>query len=620
MEIWCEEERNFFRRELLKLLTAEVFPSKALIRTRVFGKINHMKKHFQKTLVLSSLILSVNALAAIDLPHVDGYDSAATEELWKDVKGDSVPSALLGRSSLDNPRLAYSQLFPKSFLQEELLAVCYQDCKKKDIIKINGSLIQADDKDSLEQANVYFWLKRYFSFIEERFNFRPSKYLRVMTNRSIKDPTAGSKWKNNAFFNPADVTLSFLPASNSWLFNTMKGKINRSGFDPSVIAHEASHYFFHHLFPNPVNSEISGLNEGFADYVANLQLNNPKVGLVMLRGKALRDASLLVDTAGKVKSYEPGMESHALGERIAMVLWQTRSEADNKEEFDRHVVDAVKTISANSYATIHSFKTEMMKRIPSIVSSLKIGNVRTIWEIVIPGNEVSITDTSFLTKSHVTSSYLGFKINQTISKRFADEMGMEVQNNQGFSFIREVKISETQTAMLLASENETITTPYWYVKDKKSGNILGIYGIDRHLVTDPRELKEIESLTKQAASESSTITGFISDTRKFSDLAQGKGDLTSGYKVKSVQTFSDSLLFNGESIVMDRVEVSLKKKLLVSLLVGLPDIEKVTVYTADKNISALPFLNNKRVIGYKLQFSNGTAMEMILNKFANPQD
>ncbi len=578
-----------------------------------------MIKHITNTLVLSSLFLSATALAAIEVPHVDGYDQAAVETIWKDVKGDSVPMALINRTSIDNPRLAYSQIFPKSFLQEEFLAVCYQDCKNKDLIKINGGSVEAGNKDSLEQANVYFWLKRYFTFLDERFNFRPSKFLRVMTNRSIKDPTAGSKMKNNAFFNPADVTLSFLPASNNLLFNTMKGKINRSGFDPSVIAHEASHYFFHHLFPNSINYEISGLNEGFADYIAHLQLNNPKVGLIMLRGKALRDASSLVNSQGQVKSYTPKLESHDLGERISMVLWHTRTETENKEEFDRHVVDAVRTISKNPFATIHSFKTEMMKRIPSVVAAGKMATVKTLWDIVLPGNEVAITDTSFLSKSQVTDSYLGFRMNQTISKRFADEMGMEEHNNQGFSFIRETKLSNGQSALLMASEDETITTPYWYVLDTKSGNILGVYSLDQRLVTDASELKKIEALTTQVTSQDATIADFISKARMFSDLAQGKGDLTSGYKVKSVQTFSDSLLFNGEPMAMDRTEISLKKKLLVSLLVGLPDIEKVIVYTADKNISALPVLNNKRVLGYKLQFSNGTAMEMILNKYGKAQ-
>lgn len=565
-------------------------------------------------------MLSVNALAALDLPHVDGYDSASQEVMWKDVKADSIPQAFLARSSIDVPRLAYSQVFPKSFLQEELLAVCYQSCKNRDIFNISASTLEAKDKNALEQANVYFWLKRYFSFIEERFNFRPSKYLRVMTNRPIKDPSAGSKMKNNAFFNPADVSLSFLPASNNWLFNKMNGKINRSGFDPSVIAHEASHYFFHHLFPHSVNDEIKGLNEGFADYIANIQLNNPKMGLIMLRGRALRDASAIADSSGRIKSYAPKMEAHDLGERVSLALWQTRVDAENKEDFDRHVVDAVRSISSNPYATIHSFKTEMLKRMPSIIPSFKMSSVRTLWDMVFPGNEIGLTDTSFLSRPHASKAYLGFKINKTISRRFADEMGREIQNNLGFSFIREVKISHGQTAMLLVSENEQIATPYWYVIDTRTGNILAIYGIDRHLVTEPAELKSIEALTSQAVGEQSTIRDFIAKTRLFTDLAHGKGELASGYKIKGIRTYPESLLFNGEHLSSERVEISLKKKLLLSLLGGLPDIEKVNIFTADMTISALPLLNSKRVIGYKLQFADGTSMEMILNKFAKSQN
>jgi hypothetical protein len=578
-----------------------------------------MKKQFQNTLILSSLLLSVSAFSSIEIPHIDSYDQAGEENLWKKVKADSVPDALITRTSVDSPSLAYSQLFPKSFLQDELYAVCYQDCKNKDQIKLNGNSVEARNNDSLEQANVYFWLKRYFHFLDERFAFRPKKFLKVMTNRSIKDPTQGKKMKNNAFFNPADTTLSFLPASNSWLYNITKGKINRSGYDPSVISHEASHFFFNHLFPNAINNEISGFNEGFADYIANLHLNNPKVGLIMLRGKALRDASSLVDGSGQLKTYAPKLEAHDLGERMSMIMWLSRNEADNKEEFDRLVIDAVKSMSQNPFATVHSFKTEMMKRIPTVVPSERMTKVNTVWDIGLPGEEKFITDTSFLSKSQITDSYLGFRMSQTIEKRFADEMGVEEHNNQGFSFIREVKLENGLTALLMASEDETITTPYWYVMDEKSGNILGIYSLDQKLIKDPKELKALDNLTTQVTSQKETISDFISKTRMFSDLAQGKGELTSGYKLKNVQTFSDSLLFNGEPTAMDRTEITLKKKLLISLLVGLPDIDKVMVYTVDKIIPALPLLNSKRVIGYKLQFTNGTAMEMILNKYGKAQ-
>ncbi len=561
----------------------------------------------------------MHALARIELSHVDGYDGAEGESVWKDVKADSVPSSLITRSTVDNPALSYSQLFPKSFLQESDFAVCFQDCKNKDSVKVRSGLVESKDNDSLEQANVYFWLKRYFSFLDNRFDFKPAHHLKVMTNRSIKDPSAGKQMKNNAFFNPADITLSFLPASNSIFFNVLKGKINRSGYDASVISHEASHFFFNHLFPNSINYEISGLNEGFADYIAHLHLNNPKVGLVMMRGKALRDASSLVDGQGVLKAYAPKLEAHDLGERMSMLLWKTREQTNNPEEFDRMVVDSIKSMSQNPFATAHSFKTEMMKRIPSVISSDKTNAVNTLWEIVLPGAEKKATDLSFLSKPSTGNSYLGFKISQTVPKRFADEMGVDVFNDMGFSFIREVKLENEQTAMLMAAEDDTITRPYWYVMDNKSGNILGVYGIDKKPVTDAAELESIKTLTSQVSSQNETIADFIQKTRMFADLAQGKGDLTSGYKVSKMEVIPDSLSFNGEPTAIDRVEISLKRKLLASII-GIPGIDKVVVYTADMNIPALPFVNSKRVIGFKLVLGNGTTTEMILNKYGKQQN
>ncbi|MFL5783456.1 MAG: hypothetical protein ACJ76H_02530 [Bacteriovoracaceae bacterium] len=577
-----------------------------------------MKKHISNTLVVSSLLLSMHAIAGLDFPHVDGYDGV-NEALFKDVKADTVPPSLITRSTIDNPGLSYSSLFPKSFLQEQLFAVCYENCAQKDVIKVSGGSVQANDKDSIEQANVYFWLKRYFNFLNERFGFTPAKHLKVMTNRSIKDPTAGKSMKNNAFFNPADTTLSFLPASNSWLFNAMNGKINRSGYDASVISHEASHFFFQHLFPDAINYEISGFNEGFADYIAQIHLNNPKVGLIMMRGKALRDASSLTDNDGKLKTYEPKLEAHDLGERMGMLVWKTRENATDKEEYDRMVIDAVKGMAENVYATAHTFKAEMLKRIPSLIPSDKLAIVKAQWDLFLPGDEEKVTDTSFLSKGGKANAYLGFKISQVISKKFADEMGQDIQNDLGFAFIREVKLNGGQTAMLMASENETITTPYWYVMDDKSGNILGIYGLDQKLITDRAQLKEISNLTSQVSSQDETITDFIKKARMFTDLTQGKGDLSSGYKVKNLETIPDSLAFNGEPTAIDRIEIQVKKKLLINLLVGLPDISKITLYTADKTISALPVVNKKTVIGWKLSFENGTSSEIILNKYAKPQ-
>ncbi|MFP5387528.1 MAG: hypothetical protein ACLGHN_15735, partial [Bacteriovoracia bacterium] len=213
--------------------------------------------------------------------------------------------------------------------------------------------------------------------------------------------------KNNAFFNPRDISLSFLPASNNLLFKLLGGKINRSGFDPSVVAHEASHYLFHHLFPNPVNDEIGGLNEGFADYVANIFLQNPKVGLVMMHGKSMRDSSAMIDKDGKLKTYAPGMEVHDLGERVAYALWQSRELSSDKEEMDRLVIDAVTDLGRNPYSTVHDFKEKMLERLEGIIPEANLHKVKTIWEIVFSGKSNQIDNLDFLTKTGSRSSFLG---------------------------------------------------------------------------------------------------------------------------------------------------------------------------------------------------------------------
>lgn len=577
-----------------------------------------MKKHLKNTLVVSSLLFSFSA-PALDVPHLDGYDTA-NPSMWDKVKADTVPSGLVTKSYIDDPRNSYAQMFPRSFFQEDLYAVCYQDCKNKDVVKVSGSNVDAGDNDSFEQANVYFWLKHYFNFLEERFSFRPARFLKVMTNRTVKDPTAGSKMRNNAFYNPADDTLSFLPASNNFLFNALQGKINRSGYDPSVISHEASHFFFQHLYPNAINYEISGLNEGFADYIANIHINNPKVGLIMLRGKPLRDSSSLtldsIDSTTnerKLKKYSPGLEAHDLGELVATSLWLSREVVDNKEEYDRLVIDAVKDIAQGPYSTVHSFKRAMLARVPGDA-------VKNIWNTLLAGEEKVITDKSFLSLNTIPVPYLGFRINQTISARFAQEMGLNERNTLGFMFHKNVNLANDLFAVLASSENESVGAPFWFVMDNKTNSVLGIYGLDGHLVTDKDELKKIEPLTTQVLSHKSTIAEFIvKDSVKYADLAQGKGDFTKAYKITNIQSIPDTMLFNNVPTAITRIEVSLKKKLLLSLLVGLPDVNQVTVYTAPMNISSLPLVNGQRVIGYKLQLANGTAIEMVLNKYGKAQ-
>jgi hypothetical protein len=571
-----------------------------------------------KLLAVLSLFGVFNAIAALELPIVD-YRLADNSELWKKAKADEVPAPLIAMNRTNRPNNSYSSLFPKSFLQESMFTVCYQNCSNNDLFKVkNGSVTTLDYRGNhqwnvIEQTNVYFWLASYFRFLDERFYFKPDQYLKVFTNRDIKDES-NKKMRNNAFFNPQDVSLSFLPASKNLLFKLLGGKINRSGLDPSVVAHEASHYFFHHLFPNAVNQEIGGLNEGFADYVANILLQNPKVGLVMLQGKTLRDSSSVLDGKGNMKVYAPNMEVHDLGERVSLALWKSRELSLDKNEFDRMVVDAVVELSENPYATIHDFKVLMMKRLSSVISAQRLSLAEANFELIFPGNPVKVDNLSFMLKPIRAESFIGFKIRQDIPTKLAEEMGVPASDAFNFTIIKMEKVSATQTAILVADETKTTTTPYWVVLDNTRGNILGIYDLSRKLVKNPDELEKLEKLITQVKNSAEFVKDFTGKLKSFTDLHNGKGDFNIAYRVNRKSVNQVPLTFNGREETAQRIDMELKRRVL-TLILGIPDITHVSLYTMPNlNLTSLPEIEGQKVIGYKLQLANGTLMEVILDK------
>lgn len=585
------------------------------MQTQDYVIIMLMKKT-KLLLPLVSLITLSQVAHALELPIVSKYNEAESAQVWLKSKADQVPAALLGTESVANPMSSYSAIFPKSFLQDQLFAVCYQDCNSKDIFRLKDGEIADRDKDNwnvIEQANVYYWLNRYFNFLETRLNFRPTKHLKVITNREIHE--SGKKLMNNAFFNPQDTSLTFLPANKSMFFKLMAGKLNRSGFDPSIIVHEASHYVFDHLFPDSVNEEIGGLNEGFADYLANIFLDNPKFGLIMLQGKAIRDASDIVASDKKMKLYEPSMEVHDLGERVAYALWETRKLTQDKEEFDRLVIDAVIDLNTNPYSAIHDFKEKMLTRLETHLDSNSLSNAQTIWELVFAGQAIKLDNTEFLTSSIPSKSFVGFKVRQILPAALAKGYGIDPIQESSFSLLKIQKVSDFQVAILAAKETETLTTPYWTVLDTQRGNILGIYGLDKKLITETKEIEEAKKVANQAIEAQSKINDFTKKVANFSLLLEGKGEFAIAFKVKSVETKESSVKFNGELLSGRSVEIALKRKMLVGLL-GVPNIDKVTLYTIPGSIKGLPTLNEQAVVGYKVQLPDGTETETILDKFS----
>lgn len=571
-------------------------------------------------LTLSTIITLSSNAEALELLVVNNYEEAASAEIWKKSKTDQVPDALLGNVSVKAPGSSYSALFPKTFFQESLFTVCYQNCNTSEIFRMNnGEINDRDQKswDVIEQSNVYFWLNSYFNFLEKTVQYKPFHYLKVFTNRELRDETKGKIMKNNAFFNPLDVSLSFLPASKSILFKMFAGKINRSGFDPSVVVHEASHYLFHHLFPDSLNSEIGGLNEGFADYMANIFLNNPKVGLVMLHGKTLRDSSQEVDKAGKLKTYEPGMEVHDLGERISLALWKSRAATPYKEEMDRLVIDAIQDLGRNPYATIHDFKIKMLERLETIIDPSQMKNVRTIWETIITGQPNKIQKLSFLDLPVNDRPILGFRKKQVLPENLAREMGTPQVEESNFSILQLEKISDKQTAILMGTEKSSETSPYWIAIDTERGNILGIYDLDKKLITDKEELSQVKFLADQAKSVAALIKDFTDKVSGFTELAQEKGLFNLMYKIKDKKISEGNFVFNGVATAGQTLRLELKRKILTGALLGMPDIQSVELYMLPlPQVADLPELNGLKVIGYKLSLKTGTAIEVILDKYS----
>ena len=571
----------------------------------------HFEDIMNKKAIALFMLFSFSAQADVLLPIVKNYELAENPLLWQKIKTDKLPEALITEATVKDPNNSYSQLFPKSFLQNDNFIVCYNDCSKDSFSGVKDGLLKFNrfqEWNVVEQSTIYYWLKNYFNFLEERFYFKSQHFLKAYSSREVKDET-NSKLKNNAFFLSTDKSLSFLPANKSILFKLLGGKINRSGFDPSVVIHEAGHFYFDQLFGHAVNAEIGGLNEGFADYLAHIVLNNSKVGLVMLQGKALRDASTIISTNGQIKSYAPEKEVHDLGEGISFVLWETRKKVTNKEEFDRLVVGAVKDIARNPYSSVHNFKEAMIERTKTILNGQSLKEVLQLWETLFPG-KANVTENMNFLNSNQSQQRIAFDISQTSNEKMAQTFGIDQVTKLNLEVAASAEISDKQSAILLMHQGQEL----WVAIDNERKNILGIYDTEGKLVTNKKLLKELQLLATNVIDFSSFIKDFGQKLKLFSGLLEGKGDLANAYKVSKTTTQNTTRSINGESVTSKTIKMSLKKR-IISRLLGLPDIAEIELYTVPSHLNIkLPEVNGETIIGFNLKYKSGASQEMVLTK------
>jgi len=333
------------------------------------------------------------------LPIVTNYELSGDQSLFERKSRLKIPDELIGRVKIPTPNRAYLEGYPNVFLQNERMVVCHADCEGEQNIspRVNASgdfvVTLVSDRDQrrrnrerdesvLRQATVYYWVDRILQHFEElghQFQHR----LVVRVDREVEDPSSGARMENNAFFRRSDHqltdwSLSFLPSGSSWLNQLLGNKMLPTAFDPSVAMHEATHFLFEEMMGEILNPEIRGLHEAFADYFALSMLNADKIGQVTLQGGAIRDAR-------EFNLYEPGMESHDLGNVVLAGLWEIRDLFDDKQLAEQVAFQTIRELSLNPYSsagdTLVAHQHALQAIVPSLASDEDFQKkVREIWK------------------------------------------------------------------------------------------------------------------------------------------------------------------------------------------------------------------------------------------------
>lgn len=301
-------------------------------------------------LLLTSILFSSSLLAETKLPVVLHYKKAADQKLWKD-KSNIIPAQLMDYVTLETPNMAFKAPFKDNFFHNDQFIVCYKDCTDKQpqlevkqgenfIVYLPPTTTKGEELTDLKVSNVYYWVTKIYERVKEIDPTLKPRKLTVRVDFDVPSERSGINMRNNAFYNPADHSLNFLTAKRSFFVN-----FNDSALDPSVIIHEAAHAIFGDLFGVGVNSDISGFNEGFADYVAQSILGDSVIGLVFGKGKALRDSE-------KIRLYQRNLEVHDMGEAFGFTLNNVRKLFKVPLEADRVLFNFIKALGKNQLATV----------------------------------------------------------------------------------------------------------------------------------------------------------------------------------------------------------------------------------------------------------------------------
>lgn len=597
-----------------------------------------MKNDLLKIAVLAvaaSTLASRTAPAKTTMTIVGQYGAAGKKELWDKTSSGKVPSELLQDITVANPSRASQAPYQDIVLQNDRFVVCYTECATPQPLKINqgqtpdDSVIEYDpnaglftsetNESSLKTTNVYYWVNRLMDEMAE-VGFKPLKRLLVRVDRDVQNPANGAAFKNNAFFNDRDWTLSFLPVKSGGLFT--KATLTSPSFDPSVGMHETMHSVFQQAIGPILNSEVMGLHEAFADYFALDTLNDSRLGLIFASGSPLRKNDVVL-------KYKAGMEAHELGNVVSSALWKIRGQIGNREVAKTLAFRTIQALGRSPYiaagdvAQLH-IAIARDSGIPRDIQA----NIEATWaetglksENVDAGRLVVPTNFS-------SAGYFSLTISTQTPDAVATQWGLPSQEMNRISFLGISPLNDNQTWYNATIEREG--KPMFSVRAliaKDTGSVLSAFDGDGKL---------IEATNQDAFSALKTLSTNVSEMKKwkanghqgFIDILQNKGFMGTLFKAKNIAREDTTLKINGAVIPAVRETCDVKPALWLSVVAGtlngdllasLSTLNGMAVYTVDAkqfpNLRSLEVSPGRRLVGFSARTATGIVSTSLLSGF-----
>jgi hypothetical protein len=580
--------------------------------------------------------------ASIAIRVVDNYSSAAIPETWTAVADSDIPEVLLKNVTIATPSKAYAAPYSKIFLQNDRVIVCYETCDSNqplhpDISKRDDYNITGDGHKQVRitrLTSVYFWINQLFDRMET-LGYIPTHPLTVLVDRDVSDPTSGIELANNAFFNPQDWSLSFLPSHRAIYAKYKRLDVANAANDPSVVMHETVHSIFQSLIGPILNSEVLGLHEAFADYFSLSLLEDPDMGLVAGKGKAIRSAT-------GTFTYSPGMEAHDLGNVVVSVLWRIRSLFKNPLTADQVALETIRQVSDNPYSTAGDVVCGYMTALKSFGSFEVNTNpdletaIQTIWNSSQLKPSIIAPDLSEIRGPLKHSKAVMAKITSDMPEQLARSFNWNSHTENLISQFewRAVASDPNQVWYRVgyteSSTADTDATSFWILYDKNTGCILASY--------DPHggPITRASPLFGRLIGIGNSLNEMISLTSNFSSNAQElyiAGDDSSSpysayFHIGSVEISSQKTPLNGTNITMFARQRKIRPSFVtgirgrldpVGLGAFLNQTTSVTLYSVgseaihgNMELVPLPNIDKQYIMGYSESSATGATHSLIL--------